>query len=164
MAFKLPSIAMTGTKHPIHALCSSNASRGRANETHGQPLWVEFLSETFEQNEKWLDLKPYSTRLARRFDWQFNHRSNIKEVIWIFYTIYQIWQAGRMSWLVFTPHLGDDLNLISHFLSTLTPVSMTREGPDHFSLLQTRIRFKDYDARTQPSCQMQAATIKCSWI
>lgn len=48
-----------------------------------------------------------------------------------------------MSWLVFTPHLDDDLNLISHFLSTLTPVTMTRvmqgregrEGPDHFSLL-----------------------------
>ena len=109
MAFKLPSIAMTGTKHPIHALCSPNASRGRANETHGQPIVTGIFIWIFERNEKWLDLKIYSTQVALIGSLITDQ---ILKKSFEYFTIYQIWLAGRLSWLVFTPHLDDDLNLI----------------------------------------------------
>ena len=142
MAFKLPSIAMTGTKHPIHALCSPNASRGRANETHGQPIVTGIFIWIFEQNEKWLDLKLYSTQVALIGSLITDQ---ILKKSFEYFTIYQIWHAGRMSWLVFTPHLDDDLNLISHFLSTLTPVTMTREWCRRRGRGQTTSHYADPD-------------------
>ena len=102
MAFKLPSNVMTGTKHPINSVCSSkpptfsNVSRWASKRNS----WSAFCDWNFYLY-LWTEWEMTQALFhTGRFDWHFNHRSNIKEVIYIWIFIF------TKSGSVFLAHLN----------------------------------------------------------